>query len=85
MEDLYKQLEFKKPTFLENPYRIRIYTGTKGKDDWCVVIPKKLAKMQCRYYNCDNDYAIYFVTEKHALETAKAYTELARKNLTQCW
>lgn len=79
MEDLYKQLEFKKPTFLQNPYGIRIYIGTKGKDDWCIVIPKELVKMKCSHYNYNKDYAIYFITEKHALETARTYTELAKQ------
>ena len=67
VEDLYKQLEFKQPQFLENPYGIRIYIGTKGKDDWCVVIPKKLAKMQCRYYNCDNVYFLISLNQRQAL------------------
>ena len=77
MEDLYKKLGFKKPQFLENKYGIRIYIGTKGLDDWCVVIPKELVKLKCSRYNYDKDYAIYFVTEKHALATAETYTKLA--------
>lgn len=42
MEDVYKKLGFKHPEFLENPYGIKIYIGTKGEDDWCVEIPKEL-------------------------------------------
>lgn len=79
MEDIYKKLGFKYPEYVENPYGIRIYIGTKYQDDWSVLIPKKLAKMKCRYYNCDSDYAVYFVTEEDALEIAKMYTELAKQ------
>lgn len=79
MDNLYKQLGFKQPEYMENPYGIRIYIGTKGEDDWCVVIPKALAKAKCGYYNCNNDYAIYLVTEQEALETAKVYTKLAKQ------
>lgn len=78
MGDLYKKLGFKQPQFLENKCGIRIYIGTKGLDDWCVVIPKELVKLKCSRYNYDKDYAIYFVTEEHALATAETYTELAR-------
>lgn len=81
MESEYKRLGFKQPAFLENPYGIRIYLGTIGKDDWCVVIPKELAKMKSSHYNYDKDYAIYFITEKEALATASIYTELAQKEL----
>lgn len=79
MDALYIQLGFKQPAFLQNPYGIRIYLGTKGEDDWCVVIPKKLVKMKCSHYNYDTDYASYFVSEQEALSIAKKYTELARK------
>ncbi len=79
MTDIYKQLGFKQPEFLENPYGIKIYMGTAGEDDWCVVIPKELAKMKCSNYNVNHDFAVYLVSEQHALETAKLYTELARK------
>ena len=77
MDNLYTQLGFKQPEYIENHCGIKIYIGTKGEDDWCVVIPKALAKKMCRYYNCDNDYALYFVTEEYALDVAKKFTELA--------
>lgn len=80
MEALYKELGFKQPKLLRNPHGIRIYIGTKGKDDWCVVVPKKLVKLKCPHYDLDKDYAIYLVTEQEALAVAKEYTELA-KNL----
>ena len=79
MENLYKQLGFKYPEYVENPYGIRIYIGTKGKEDWCLVVPKALAKKMCRYYNCNSDYAIYFETEEYVLDVAKKFTELAKQ------
>ena len=79
MEDLYKELGFKQPKLLRNPCGIRIYIGTKGKDDWCVVIPNKLCKLKSPGYNYDKDYAAYLVSEQEALSVAKEYTELARK------
>lgn len=42
MSNLYEYLEFNTPKFLENPYGIKIYIGTKDKYDWCVVIPSKV-------------------------------------------
>ena len=79
MDDLYKELGFKQPKVLRNPYGIRIYIGTKGKDDWCVVIPNRLCKLKSPNYNYDKDYAVYLVSEQEALSVAKEYTELARK------
>ena len=79
MDDLYTQLGFKQPKILRNPQGIRIYIGTKGKDDWCVVIPKKLVKLKSPHYDLDKDYAMYLVTEQEALSVAKEYTELAKK------
>lgn len=79
MENLYEQLGFKRPEYVENPCGIRIYIGTKDNADWCVVIPKKLAKLKCPNYNFNNDYAIYFITENHALEMARVYTEMAKQ------
>lgn len=79
MDDLYKQLGFRQPMFLENPYGIRIYLGSTGKDDWCIVVPKELAKLKCSQYNYNKDYAIYFIPEREALSVAKMYTELAKK------
>ena len=79
MDDRYKELGFKQPKLLRNPYGIRIYIGTKGKDDWCVVIPEKLCKLKNPSYNYGKDYAVYLVSEQAALSVAKEYTELARK------
>ena len=77
MEDLYKSLGFKQPNFLENPYGIKIYCGTKGESDWCVAIPKKIAKKKCKYYT-GGDYNVYFVTEEEALRISNDFTILAR-------
>ena len=79
MEDVYGQLGFKKPEYVENPYGIRIYIGTKGKEDWSVEIPKELAKKKCRYYNGNNNYAIYLESEEYVLAVANEFTKLATK------
>ena len=85
MEVLYNQLGFKQPEFVENPYGIKIYIGTKGEDDWCVSIPKELVEIKCQrrciHYNNNKDFEVYFITEEHALEMAKEFTELARTYL----
>ena len=47
MESLYESLGFKQPEFVENPCGIRIYLGTKDKEDWCVEIPKELVQIKC--------------------------------------
>lgn len=78
MEEIYEQLGFKKPNFVENPYGIKIYFGTKGKDDWCIEIPKKLAQEKSKYYKCDNNFIIYFVKEEDVLRIAEMYTDLAK-------
>lgn len=80
MEDRYKQLGFKQPEFLVNHYGIRIYMGTKGKDDWGLVIPKELVKLKSRHYFSDNDYAVYMESEEYVLQTAAFYTQLAEKH-----
>ena len=79
MEDMYEYLGFKQPKYLENAYGIKIHIGTKGKENWCVEIPKELAKKKCRYYNSNNNYIVYLVSEEHAISVAKEYTEFARK------
>lgn len=83
MEDLYERLEFKRPDFLENPYGIKIYLGTKGKDDWAVEIPKKLSKKlleENSHYNYyyEQDLIFYMVSEKEALEIAAKFTYHAK-------
>lgn len=79
MEDLYISLGFKKPEYLINHYGIKIYIGTKGKEDWCVEIPKELAKKRYSGYNCKCNFGVYLVSEKDALSVAKEFTEFARR------
>lgn len=79
MENLYESLGFKRVEFVENPYGIKIYLGTKDKDDWCVEIPKELAQKKYSYYKCNKNYVIYFVEERDALRIAEAYTNLAKE------
>lgn len=83
MEDLYNSLGFTKPNYIENPYGIKIYLGTKDKDDWCVEIPKELIQEVHRgyyrsRYKFDKNCVIYCVTEEEALNIAKKYTNWAK-------
>ena len=79
MDELYKRLSFKQPEFLENPYGIRIYIGTKGEDDWAVEIPNKLSKAKSSAFKYDKNIVFYLVTEEYALELAERYTKIAKK------
>lgn len=79
MEDAYKSLGFKAPQFLENPYGIKIYLGSKDKDDWCVEIPKELTRKKCRSYNHDYNYVVYLTSEAEVLRIAREYTQLAKQ------
>ena len=78
MEDLYKELGFRQPEYLENPCGIRIYIGTKGKEDWCVEVPKEIVKKKHKDYKFNHNYAVYLVSEEHALRVAKKYTDIAK-------
>ena len=76
MESKYKELGFKKPDYVENRYGIKIYLGTKDKDDWCVEIPKELLQTNPKYPAWNNKNMAFFnVTEKVALEIAEDYTK----------
>lgn len=77
MEDLYKTLGFKQPEYLKNHYGIKIYIGEKGKEDWCVEIPKEIMKKKTSKYNFNTNYVYYLVTEEDALRIAREYTRLA--------
>lgn len=79
MYNIYKSLGFKKPEFLENSYGIKIYIGTKGKDDWCIEIPKELAKKKCYNYNLDYNYIVYLTSEEEVIRIAKEFTQLAER------
>ena len=72
MKEVFERLGFKQPQYLENQYGIRIYIGTKDKDDWCVEIPKKL---------CNNSLStFYLITEEKALSIAEKYTRIAKQS-----
>ena len=78
-EDLYKRLGFVQPAILENRHGIKIYTGTKGKEDWCVEIPKKLCEAKYSKYNYDGPYMVYLVSETEALRIAGEFTNIAKR------
>lgn len=79
MEDLYKELGFETPKFIENPYGIKIYLGTKDKEDWCVEIPKGLAKLKSSSYNLKCNCVLYLISEEDALRIAREFTLLAKQ------
>ena len=79
MEDAYKSLEFKKTEVIENPYGIKIYLGSKDKDDWCIEIPKELARKKCRSYNHDYNYVVYLTSEANVLRIAREFTQIAKQ------
>lgn len=74
MDNLYQALGFKEPKILVNHCGIKIYIGTKDKDDWCVVIPKERLKA-VKGIDYHKEIAFYGVTESQALELARTYTK----------
>lgn len=80
MEDIYKSLGFKSPDFVENAYGIKIYFGTKGKDDWCVEVPIELCKLKCPNYPFSYGYRDYLTSKEEVLRVAREFTELAERN-----
>lgn len=72
MKEVYEKLGFKKPEYLENPYGIKIYIGTKHQSDWCVEIPKEICN--------ENIHVFYLITEEKALSIAEKYTRIAKRN-----
>ena len=79
INDTYKALGFKSPDFIENQYGIKIYLGTKGKDDWCVEIPKEMARIKSisRVPNCN--VVFYLVSEAEAIRLAADWTCFAER------
>lgn len=80
MNAKYKELGFKQPDYIENKYGIKIYLGTKGKDDWCIEIPKELSQVkdpEFAHWN-NQDMGLYCATEKEVLELAEKYTRIAK-------
>ena len=80
MTEMYKSLGFKTPDFIENQYGIKIYLGTKGKDDWCIEVPIALVKLKCPNYPFTYGYRDYLITEEEVLRIAREFTELAERS-----
>ena len=81
MDERYERLGFKTPSFLENSYGIRIYLGTKGEEDWCVFIPKRILRLKVKdEIFTTHGFYLYLVTEKTALETAERWTTIAKES-----
>ena len=74
MENAYQSLGFKQAEILTNPYGIKIYVGTKGKDDWCIEVPRALARKKCPHYDCNYNYVVYLVSEAEVLRIAREFT-----------
>lgn len=79
MHALYKELGFKQPEILVNPYGIKIYIGTKGDTDWAIEIPKELCKAKSATFKYEHNIAFYLLAEEDVLDLAKQFTEIARK------
>lgn len=73
MDNIYESLGFKKPEYLINHCGIKIYIGTKGKDDWDVEIPRERLKA-VKGMDYHKEIIFYGITESQALELAKTYT-----------
>jgi hypothetical protein len=78
MEKEYESLGMKKAIILQNDYGIKIYCGTKGNDDWCVEVPKKLMRKIYSSYACNYNYVVYLISEEEALRIADSYTITAK-------
>lgn len=79
MQDLYKELGFKRPKILVNQYGIKIYIGTKGDTDWAIVIPKELLKVKSASFNYEHDMGFYLLAEEEVLNMATQFTEIAKQ------
>ena len=79
MDDIYKELGFKQPDILINPYGIKIYVGTEGDTDWAIEIPKELINVKSATFKYDKNMAFYLLAEEDVLEMARQYTEIARR------
>lgn len=80
MDDVYKSLGFEVPDFVQNAYGIKIYVGEKGKNDWCIEVPKEVAKLKGAKYPFDYNYVVYLESEEEVLRIAREFTELAERN-----
>lgn len=79
-EGAYKSLGFQSPDFIVNAYGIKIYLGTKDKDDWCIEVPIELCKLKCPNYPFSYGYRDYLTSEEEVLRVAREFTELAERN-----
>ena len=79
-EGMYEALGFKNNVIV-NPYGIKIYLGTKGKDDWCIEVPKELCKLKCPNYPFDYNYCDYLISEEQALQIAGEFTGYAESRV----
>ena len=66
MENVYKKLGFKFPSFVENDYGIKIYYGTMGGNDWAVRIPYEVTKLKSNWGADQQDFVYYSLTETQA-------------------
>ena len=78
MGNLYEQLGFTQPNYVKNVYGIKILLGTKGKNDWCIIIPRELVEKKCDAYKLRSDFVMYMESEETVLRVAKEYNEFAK-------
>lgn len=79
-EEMWEALGFKAPTFIENDYGIKVYIGTKGKEDWCIEVPRELCKLKCPKYYLGYPYRVYLESEEEVLRIAREFTALAESS-----
>ena len=79
-EDIYKSLGFEPPKFVENPYGIKIYLGTKGENDWCVEVPREIVKLIYPQYAFGYNYVVYLESEEEVLRVAREFTTYAERS-----
>ena len=79
MDNLYEQLGLTQPNYVKNVYGIKILLGTKGTNDWCIIIPRELAEKKCDTYKLRSDFVMYMESEDTVLRVAKEYTEFAKQ------
>lgn len=84
MDERYRDLGFNMPMCVKNPYGIKIFVGTSGKDDWGVKVPKGLVvkKFLMEKSNGADMYSSYtqmeHISEEKALSVAQEWTLFAK-------
>ena len=76
-EGMFEALGFKKQNVVVNPYGIKIYIGTKGKEDWCIEVPVELCKLKVPNYPFRYGYRDFLTSEEEVLRIAREFTGLA--------